>query len=668
MAREIDAALISEAVKTIQMLAVDTVEKAQSGHPGAPMGLADIAFEIWTRQLRFDPADPDWPDRDRFVLSCGHASTLLYALLHLSGFELSLDDLRQFRQWGSKTPGHPEVHHTPGVEMTTGPLGQGLATAVGIAAGLKMQAARLDGHDAGLVSARVFGIASDGDLMEGVSAEASSLAAHLGLDNLVFFYDHNGITIDGETSLALSEDVGARYEAYGWYVQRIDGHDHQAIATALDRAVAEPARPSLIVAKTHIGKGSPGKQDKSSAHGSPLGADEVARTKSHIGWPLEPTFHVPAEVRALFAACGADGAAERARWQAKRDALIAADGAAAAAWSALHQRVLPDDLLAQLVAAAPTKAGATRKTSGVVQQKVAELVPALVGGSADLTPSNKTTIAESPAIARGAFAGRNLHFGIREHAMGAFANGLALSGTFVPFTATFLVFSDYMRPAMRLAALSGLQVIFVFTHDSLYLGEDGPTHQPVEHYWALRAIPNLDLVRPADARECAAAWAHACARRDGPTVLSLTRQSVPALSRPDGFDDAVMLRGAYVIDEAAGGQPAAVILATGSEVSLALEAKRLLGPDGARLRVVSVPCLDAFERQDEAYRRQLLPDAVPCCSLELGITGPWRGVVGRGGLTIGHDGFGFSAPYPVIQQQLGLDPPAVAERIRAWLR
>jgi transketolase len=667
MPREIDPKLVEKAVHTIQMLAVDGVEKAKSGHPGAPMGQASIAFETFMRHLRFDPADPWWPGRDRFVLSSGHASMLLYAMLHLCGYDLPLEELERFRQWGSKTPGHPECRHAPGVETTTGPLGQGIATAVGMAAGLKMLAARLGADGSGLCGARVFGIAGDGDMMEGISGEAASLAGHLRLDNLVFFYDDNHISIDGPTSLSFSEDVGKRFEAYGWYVQRIDGHDHAAIRAALDAAVAEPVRPSLIMARTHIAQGSPNKHDTAGAHGSPLGPEETRLTKQAIGWPLEPTFLVPDDVRALFAARAAEGAAERKAWLARRAAFEQKGGATVELYRQLTTRAVPADLLAQLVAAAPQKAAATRVQAGLVEQSVAALVPSLVGGSADLTPSNNTTIKDGGTIGPDAWSGRNWHFGVREHAMAAMAAGLALTDAFVPFVSTFLVFSDYMRPAIRVAALSRLQVVYVFTHDSLHLGEDGPTHQPVEHCWALRLIPNLDLVRPADALECAAAWAHALERRDGPTALALTRHSVPNLPRPDGFTPELMLRGAYVLSEPAGGKLDAVLVATGSEVSVAYEACKLLAAEGKRIRLVSAPCWSAFERQDAAYRAEVLPPGVPRASFELGVTGPWRGVVGERGLCIGHDGFGMSAPSEVIAEKLGFVPPAVAARIRSWL-
>ncbi|MBI4954851.1 MAG: transketolase [Myxococcales bacterium] len=678
MPRDIDPKLFDQAVHTLQMLAVDTVEKAQSGHPGAPMGLAGIALAIWLRELRYDPKDPGWVDRDRFVLSCGHASSMLYGLLHLAGYDLPLSELKRFRQWKSRTPGHPEVHLTPGVETTTGPLGQGISNAVGMATSLKMLAARVAPHAPGLVAGRVFGICSDGDLMEGVSAEAASLAGHLGLDNLVFFYDDNRISIDGPTSLAFTEDVGRRFEAYGWHVLHTDGHDPAAVAAALAAAVAEPARPSLVVARTHIGCGSPNKQDTSKAHGEPLGPKEVALTKQALGWPEEPTFLVPDEVRALFAARAAEGAAERQAWCARRDAFLGRGGDAASLYEKLVDKSVPPNLLEELCQVAPAKDNATRVHSGVIEQRAAALVPSLVGGSADLAPSTKTLIADSPAVGPGAFGGRNFHFGVREHAMGSFVNGMALTEGFIPFGATFLVFADYMRPALRLAALSHLQSIFIYTHDSVYLGEDGPTHQPVEQLWSLRAIPGLDVFRPADALECAAAWTHALERRDGPTAIALSRQTVPNLARPAEFDPRHMLRGAYVLSEPdaaelqktpvdAAGELHAVLIATGAEVGLAAAAAALLAKEEKRVRVVSAPCWDAFLREDQVYRDAVLPPGVRRAAIELGVSWPWRAWVGPGGLCLGHDDFGTSAPWEVIRDELGFTPTAVAERVRAWL-
>ncbi len=651
-----------KAVATIRMLAVDGVEKANSGHPGTPMALAQIALEIWMRHLRYDPEHPGWPDRDRFVLSCGHASMLLYSMLHLSGYEVTLDDLKHFRQWGSKTPGHPELHITPGVETTTGPLGQGISNAVGMAIALKMRAARSPRR--GLVRSRVFGIASDGDLMEGVSSEASSVAGHLGLDNLIFFYDDNHITIDGDTELAFSEDVAKRYEAYGWATWTIDGHDNDQIRKALDEAVALQGKPKLIVARTHIAIGAPTKQDTSKAHGEPLGEAEIKGAKEKLGWPADKTFYVPDDVYGMFKERAKEGRTSREAWERELASLKKAEPDAARAFEDQLTVSVPENLLAELVAAAPKKEAATRVSSGIVEQRVAALVPSLVGGSADLNPSTKTYIEKSPAIKRGEFAGRNLHFGIREHGMGSIVNGIAATEGFIPFGSTFLVFSDYMRPTIRLAAISHLRSIFVFTHDSLYLGEDGPTHQPVEHLWAMRIIPNVDVVRPADPLECAAAWAHAVARDKGPTVLALTRQNVPVLERASDFDPKAMLRGGYVLADAS--EPTLAIIATGSEVSLAVQTKKVLEGKGERVRVVSMPCLEAFLRQPADVRESILPASLPKVSLELGISTPWRAVVGERGLTIGFDHFGYSAPAKVIAEQIGFVPEAVAATIRAW--
>jgi transketolase len=664
MRQSYDPKLVSETVRTIQMLAVDGVEKANSGHPGTPMALAAITFEIWTRHLRYDPKNPAWPNRDRFVLSCGHASMLLYSMLHLAGYDLPMEELKRFRQFCSKTPGHPESHLTAGVETTTGPLGQGISTAVGMAASFKMLGARFN-HVAPISTSRVFGIASDGDLMEGISGEAASLAAHLGLDNLIFFYDDNRITIDGSTSLAFSEDVGRRYEAYGWFVQHIDGHNHDEIRAALDKAVEEKDRPSLIVARTHIGIGSPNKVDSHKAHGEPLGESEVKLTKQNIGWPLEPTFLVPDEVRALFAARASEGAKEREAWQQTVADFEQKGGEEATLYKKLMAREVPENLLEELCKAAPTKDAATRVQSGIIEQRAAELVPSLMGGSADLNPSTKTYIEKSPALKKGSFEGRNVHFGVREHAMGAFVNGVAVSDGFIPFGSTFLIFSDYMRPAIRLAALSHIQSLFVFTHDSVYLGEDGPTHQPVEHYWALRVIPNLDFVRPCDALECAAAWTHALTRRDGPTVIALTRQKLANIPRAEGFDPKQMLRGAYVLAEAEG-TPTLVLIATGSEVEVAVAAKKQLDAAGERVRVVSAICWDKFEREDASYQAEVLPRGVPRVAIEIGVSLPWRGIVGDGGLVIGRDDFGASAPDKVLAKEFGFTPDAVVAKIKSW--
>lgn len=651
-----------QAVRTVRFLSVDAVEKAGSGHPGTPMALAGITVDLFTRYLRYNPEDPAWPNRDRFVLSCGHASMLLYSVLHLAGYDVSVDDLKAFRQYESKTPGHPEYSHTPGVETTTGPLGQGLGNAVGMALAAKLAGERVNHADASLIDYRVFVLASDGDIMEGVAGEAASLAGHLKLDNLVVVYDANQITIDGATDLSFSEDVAGRFESLGWQVWHVDGHAPEEVRRALDAAVAAE-RPALIVARTHIGYGSPNKQDSAAAHGAALGADEVRATKEAAGWPLEPTFHVPAEAYEPFRAWRAENQRAYDAWQKKVQGL---QGDTLQSFKALLNREVPADLLEQLIAARSTKADATRGHAGHIQQKVAELVPGLVGGSADLAGSVKTTIKGGGHIGPGAFGGRNFHFGVREHGMGAILNGLALSGLFVPYGSTFLIFSDYMRPPMRLAALMRQQVVYVFSHDSIYLGEDGPTHQPVEQLWSLRLVPNLDVVRPADSLECAAAWTHALSRRDGPTVLSLTRHTVPELPRPADFDPRQMLDGAYVLAEAA--DPTLVLIATGSEVSVALEAKALLeraelGARAQRVRVVSMPCVEAFLRLPPEKKNAVLPPGVRRATFEIGVTTPWRAIAGLDGICIGLDRFGASAPWKEIATRFGFTAAQVADRI-----
>lgn len=651
-----------QAVRTVRFLSVDAVEKAGSGHPGTPMALAGITVDLFTRYLRYNPEDPAWPNRDRFVLSCGHASMLLYSVLHLAGYDVSVDDLKAFRQYESKTPGHPEYSHTPGVETTTGPLGQGLGNAVGMALAAKLAGERVNGADASLIDYRVFVLASDGDIMEGVAGEAASLAGHLKLDNLVVVYDANQITIDGATDLSFSENVAGRFESLGWQVWHVDGHAPEEVRRALDAAVAAE-RPALIVARTHIGYGSPNKQDSAAAHGAALGADEVRATKEAAGWPLEPTFHVPAEAYEPFRAWREENQRAYDAWQKKVQGL---QGDTLQSFKALLNREVPADLLEQLIAARSTKADATRGHAGHIQQKVAELVPGLVGGSADLAGSVKTTIKGGGDIGPGAFGGRNFHFGVREHGMGAILNGLALSGLFVPYGSTFLIFSDYMRPPMRLAALMRQQVVYVFSHDSIYLGEDGPTHQPVEQLWSLRLVPNLDVVRPADSLECAAAWTHALSRRDGPTVLSLTRHTVPELPRPADFDPRQMLDGAYVLAEAA--DPTLVLIATGSEVSVALEAKALLeraelGARAQRVRVVSMPCVEAFLRLPPEKKNAVLPPGVRRATFEIGVTTPWRAIAGLDGICIGLDRFGASAPWKEIATRFGFTAAQVADRI-----
>ncbi len=653
------------AIHTIRFLAVDAVEKAKSGHPGLPMGLADAAYVLWTRFLRYQPQDPTWPDRDRFVLSAGHGSMLLYALLHLAGYDLPMDELMRFRQLGSRTPGHPERGHTPGVETTTGPLGQGFGNGVGLAIAQRLLAARFNGGDFSLVGFRVFGIVSDGDLMEGVASEAASLAGHLQLGNLVYLYDDNRISLEAPTPVTFTEDVSRRFEAYGWHVDRLDAYDRPALERALARAIEERERPSLLLLRSHIGYGAPHRQDTRDAHGEPLGAEEAAAAKRALGWPASPTFLVPPPVRARFAQRAEELRPEYDAWQAGFARWREREPEKARLWDAHWQRATPPDLLAQLVAAAPAGAGATRAHGSVVLQRAAALVPALVGGSADLEPSTRTWLKDSPAVQPGSFAGRNFQFGVREHGMGAVLNGLAVSGAFIPYGSTFLVFTDYARPAIRLAALMGAQVVWVCTHDSVFLGEDGPTHEPIEHLTALRAIPNLLVVRPADGAETAAAWALALENRRGPTLLALTRQSCPALERPADFREEWLARGGYVLREASGA--AATVIATGSEVALAVEAARRLEEAGLAMRVVSMPAPQLFLAQDKAWRDAVLPPGGRRVSLEAGITDYWHRFVGPEGLTIGIDRFGVSAPLKDVQEFFGFTPEKVAERIRRWL-
>ncbi len=649
------------AVHAVRFLSIDAVEKAQSGHPGTPMGLASIAVDLFTKHLRYNPDDPAWLNRDRFVLSCGHASMLLYSVLHLAGYDVSLDDLEAFRQWDSKTPGHPEFGHTPGVETTTGPLGQGIGNAVGMALAAKMAGARVNTKDASILDYRVFVLASDGDLMEGVAAESVSLAGHLKLDNLVVVYDDNRITIDGGTEIAFSEDVGRRFEALGWHVQWVDGHNPSQVRQALDQAVAADS-PALVVARTHIAFGSPGKQDTSASHGAPLGVSETQATKRTAGWPLEPAFHVPEAAYEPFVSRKEENLRLYHAWQ---EQVAALGSEQKAALDELVNHAAPADLFEQLVAVAGNADDATRSHSARIQQKVAELVPAFVGGSADLACSVKTSLKGSGDVGSDDFSGRNLHFGVREHGMGSVLNGIALSGLFVPFGSTFLIFSDYMRPPMRLASLMKQQVVYVFSHDSIFLGEDGPTHQPVEQLWSLRMVPNLDVVRPADAVECAAAWAHALTRTEGPTALSLTRHTVPALRRPDGFELRQILDGGYVLSDAH--DPTLVLIATGSEVGVAVAAKAILDDRGQRVRVVSMPCVDAFLRLPKDKRDTVLPPGVRRASLELGVSTPWHALVGLDGIAIGIDRFGASAPYEELATQFGMTAEQVAERIQAQL-
>ena len=655
-----------KAINTIRTLSMDAVQAANSGHPGAPMGAAAMAYVLWTRHLRHNPADPAWPDRDRFVLSAGHASMLLYSLLHLTGYDLPLDEIRNFRQWGSKTPGHPEYGLTPGVETTTGPLGSGAANAVGMAIAERMLAARFNrpGHD--IVDHRTYALVSDGDLMEGIASEACSLAGTLGLGKLTFLYDDNEISIDGSTDLAFQENVGERFAAYGWHVQHVDGDDLEAVDDALCAAQGVDDRPSIIVAATEIGHGSPNKAGSASAHGNPLGEDEVRLTKEALGWDPDAAFHVPEDVLAEFRVALEQGAARQAAWQERLAAYERAFPEEAEEWRGGVAGALPDGWEDHLPAFSPDDgAMATRAASGKVLNALAPVIPNLVGGSGDLTPSNNTYLNASTDFAKDAWEGRNLRFGVREHAMGGIVNGMAVHGGLIPYGGTFLAFSDWMRGAIRLGAIMGCHSIYVFTHDSIGVGEDGPTHQPIEQLLALRAIPGLTVLRPGDANETAAAWKVALERRNGPTLLALTRQGVPVIAEQQRVREGVP-RGAYVLDDAPGGEPDIILIATGSEVSLARAAASTLEGQGIAARVVSMPSWELFADQPQSYRDQVLPPAVTArLAVEAGTSIGWERYVGSEGEVAGIDRFGASAPGKVMMERYGFTAEAIAERAAA---
>jgi transketolase len=656
-------------INTIRMLAADAVQKAKSGHPGMPMGAAAMAYVLWTRFLKHNPANPKWPDRDRFVLSAGHGSMLLYALLHLTGYDLRLGDLQQFRQWESRTPGHPEVGVTPGVETTTGPLGQGFANGVGMAIAESWLAAQFNRPDHRIVDHYTYAIVSDGDLMEGVASETASLAGHLKLGRLIYLYDDNHISIDGNTSLAFTEDAGRRFEAYGWHVQRVaDGNDLAAVEAAIRAAQAEDSRPSLILCRTHIGYGSPNKQDSNKAHGEPLGEDEVKLTKQKLGWPLTPAFLVPEEARQEFRKAVARGKTWEVEWRQRFSAYAAAFPEEAARWEQYMSGKLPQGWDAGLPAFTPgDSALATRAASGKVLHALSPRVTNLLGGSADLAPSNNTYVQGLSEFQPGSYEGRNFRFGVREHAMGSISNGMALHGGLRPYTGTFLIFSDYMRPALRLAAFMQTPVIFIFTHDSIGLGEDGPTHQPIEHLAALRAIPGLSVIRPADANETVEAWRLAL-MRSGPTCLVLTRQNLPVLDRGQIQPDGGVARGGYVLADASGGRPQVILIATGSEVAVAVGAQKLLAQKGVAARVVSMPSWDIFEQQPQSYRDSVLPPAVTArVAIEAAVPQGWHKYVGPAGDVVGMTRFGASAPGPVNFEKFGFTPQNVAARALAVL-
>ena len=657
-------------VDTIRTLAIDAVQKAESGHPGLPLGAAPMAYVLWQRHLKHDPRDPRWPDRDRFVLSAGHGCMLLYCLLYLTGYDLTLEDLQSFRQWGSRTPGHPEFRVTPGVEATTGPLGQGTANAIGMAIAERMLAHRFNRPEHEIVNHRTWAIVSDGDLMEGISGEASSLAGHLQLGKLTFLYDANEVTLDGPASVTFTEDVGRRYEAYGWQVLRVDNGntDLEAIDDAIEAAKAEVTRPSLIVVKTTLGYGSPNKAGTSEAHGSPLGKEEVTRTKKNLGWEWEQPFYVPPDALANFRKAIERGQWYSSDWRARFSEYEKGHADLAAEWKQGLALELPDGWEAALPSFAAGEKEATRTAGGKAMNAIAEKVPYLVGGDADLGVSTNTTLKKYASFEAATGAGRNLHFGVREHAMAGIANGICYHGGLRPFVATFFTFSDYERPSVRLAALNELPVIFVWTHDSIGLGEDGPTHQPVEQLMSLRAMPGMTTIRPADANETVEAWRAAMRHTEGPVGLVLSRQKLPVFDRSRFAPADGLARGAYVLAEAEGGPARLVLIGSGSEVALAMEARERLQSEGIPTRVVSMPCWEFFERQPREYRDSVLPPAVRArLAIEAGSPLGWKRWVGDGGDSISLTRYGASAPGEVVLRELGFNVDNVVERAKELL-
>ncbi|MDD5524815.1 MAG: transketolase, partial [Smithella sp.] len=657
-------------IDTIRFLAADAIEKAKSGHPGMPMGAAAAAFTLWTRHLKHNPKNPQWPDRDRFVLSAGHASMLLYALLHLTGYDLTLDDIKNFRQWGSRTPGHPEYKHAPGVEVTTGPLGQGLANAIGMAIAEAHLAARFNREGEKLVDHFTYVMASDGDIMEGVAAEACALAGHLRLGKLIVLYDDNKVTLAGAASLSSTENTEQRFKAYGWQVQKVaDGNDISAIDRAIKKAKKDTERPSLICVQSTIGFGSPCKQGKCDAHGSPLGTDELQKTKDALCWTADSTFYVAEDVSKLFRKALSRGKKSERQWQDTLNTCRQKENVLAAEFERSIKGDLPDNWESALSEFPNgSKDVATRKAGEIVMQAIASKVPELMGGSADLNPSTFTWLKgmgdfQSPVLSQEGlhgmvggswdYTGRNIHFGIREHAMGSITVGMALHGGIIPYTATFLTFADYMRPPMRLAALMGLRAIFVFTHDSIGVGEDGPTHQPVEQIMNLRQVPNMTVIRPADANETLEAWEIAISNTSGPTTLIFSRQNLPVLDRSVCGAASGVRRGGYVLWESAP-NPELILIATGSEVSLTLTASRKLAENGTKVRVVSLPSWEIFDRQTQEYRDSVLPPAITArIAVEAGIKLGWEHYVGLQGMIIGMETFGASAPGPVLYEKFG---------------
>jgi transketolase len=664
--KTIPGTLDQRCINSIRVLAIDAVQKANSGHPGMPMGMAPVAYLLFTRFLRHNPRNPHWYGRDRFVLSAGHGSMLLYSSLYLTGYDVSLDDLKEFRQLGSKTPGHPESHLTPGVETTTGPLGQGFANGVGMAIAAKHLEACFERGGSGLFDHRIFGICGDGDLMEGVSSEAGSIAGHLGLGNIIYIYDDNHVTIDGHTALAFSEDVVRRFDAYGWHTQAVeDANDLAAIERAIEQAIAEKDRPSLIRVRSHIGYGSPNRQDSSEAHGKALGVEEVKLTKQFYGWPIEPAFYVPDDAFKEFRRCIDRGAALEERWNRDFESYSKTNPKEAAEFKSRLKGELPSGWDAELPVFTPKDTLATRESASRVEQVIAQRVPALFGGAADLNESTFTDIKGGGDFERHNYEARNLHFGIREHAMVAILNGIALHGGFIPYGSSFMVFTDYCRPSIRLAALMGLQIAFIFTHDSIGLGEDGPTHQPIAHLSSLRAIPGLTVIRPADANEAAEAWRVIMTHRQGPLMLSLSRQKHPTFDRSGMGAAAGLKRGAYVLTETVSRTPDIILIATGSEVQLAVGAKPELEKQGLAVRVVSMPSCELFAEQDQSYRDSVLPPTVrKRLAVEAGSPLSWWRWVGIDGDVIGMTTFGASGPYEKVLRHFGFTVEHVVERAR----
>ncbi|MFH1011056.1 MAG: transketolase [bacterium] len=657
-------------INTIRTLAMDAIEKAKSGHPGMVMGAASIAYVLWTRHLRFNPQNPDWFGRDRFILSAGHASMLLYGLLHLSGFDVSLDDIKNFRQLGSKTPGHPEHGLTPGVEVSTGPLGQGFGNAVGIAIAQAHLAARFNRPKFPIADFRIYGICSDGDIMEGVSSEAASLAGHFKLGNLIFLYDDNGITIEGSTSLTFSEDVGRRFEALGWHVQKVDGHDVDAIHAALQNAEEEKSKPSLIIAKTYIAFGSPNKQDTAAAHGAPLGEEEVALTKRNLGWPHKQPFTVPEEAYAPFREAAKQGEEAEGKWRELFTRYKKEHPGLAGEWNAFKKGELPENWRTLLPKfSSSEKPIATRTASGKVLNALKQEVPALIGGSADLGTSVMTYLEGCGDFSADNYAARNLHFGIREHAMATILSGMALAAPFQVFGSTFLVFSDYMRPAIRLAAMMRLKVVYVFSHDSIGVGEDGPSHQPVEQLAALRALPNLLVFRPADAKETVASWEFILEYKTGPVALILSRQALPILDIDQVAVNSGVRRGGYVVYEAKKGAPKLLLIATGSEVHLIIAAAMQLEKEGIRARAVSLPSWEIFMQQPRNYRDEILPPSISArLAVEAATPLGWERFIGLKGTVLGMESFGTSAPGGQLFEHFGFTVQNIVDTARSLLR